>query len=1060
MWIVRVALDRPYTFIVLALLILILSPLVIMATPTDIFPNINIPTIAVVWTYTGLNPEEMEGRLTTSYERSLTTLVDNIQHIESTSYSGLALVKIFLQPNASLDTANAQVTAASQLLLRQMPPGTEPPEILNFSASSVPILQLGLSGANMSEQELNDVGLNFLRTQLVTVPGAVVPYPYGGKQREMIINFNPRLLQAKGLSPSDMLNAVSQQYLVLPSGTAKFSQFEYDVRVNGTPHAIEQLNNLPIKTVGNATIYLRDVATVSNGFSPQTNIVRQNGRRGVLVSIIKAGDASTIRVVNDIRAMLPSVEQTLPPQLRIEPLGDQSVFVKAAVASVIREAVVAAALTALMILIFLGSWRSTLIIAVSIPLSILSSIMVLSFIGQTINIMTLGGLALAVGILVDDATVTIENMERYLEEGHALRAAILNGASQIAVPALVSTLCICIVFVPMFLLTGVARYLFVPLAEAVVFAMIASYVLSRTLVPTMAMYLLRPRPHDAVRSGNPLVRLQRGFELYFERLRLGYRGVLIVLVRRRILFIPGFLLSCIATFALAPWLGQDFFPNTDSGQFTLHMRAKTGTRIEETARLADLVEAEIRRIIPPRDLGVILDNIGLPYSGINLTHVSSGVIGAADADIMVSLKPDHPPTEAYVKKIRLELARAFPGVTFYTLPADMITQILNFGLPAPINIQITGADIQANRTVANRILEQVRSVPGAVDARIQQDFDYPMFQVNVDRTKAQQNGLSERDVATSILDTLSGSFQTAPLFFLNWRNGVNYNLATQAPQYDMQSLQDLQNLPVTGPTQRTPAILADVATIERSQEMAAVDHYNIRRVVSIYANVQGRDLGAVGRDVTRIVDANRHLLPRGSFVVVRGQLETMRGAYASLFAGLGFSILFVYLLIVVNFQSWLDPFIIITALPAALAGIVLFLFFTGTTLSVPALMGAIMCMGVATANSILVISFARERLAEHGDAVRAAIEAGFTRFRPVLMTALAMIIGMVPMALGVGEGGEQNAPLGRAVIGGLLLATIATLCFVPLVFSLLHTKRDKTVPPLAGPTPDTASQTS
>ena len=666
----------------------------------------------------------------------------------------------------------------------------------------------------------------------------------------------------------------------------------------------------------------------------------------------------------------------------------------------------------------------------------------------------MGGLALSVGILVDDATVTIENMERYLEEGHGLRPAILNGASQIAVPALVSTMCICIVFVPMFLLSGVARYLFVPLAEAVVFAMIASYILSRTLVPTMAMYLLRAKPHGAARSGNPLVRFQRRFEQRFEQLRFGYREALIVLLRRRILVIPGFLLSCIAVFALVPWLGQDFFPNTDSGQFILHMRAKTGTRIEETARLADLVEAEIRRIIPPRDLGVILDNIGLPYSGINLTHVTSGVVGAADADIMVSLKPDHPPTEGYIKTVRPRLEQAFPGVTFYTLPADMITQILNFGLPAPIEIQITGADIEANRSVANRILDQVRSVPGAVDARIQQDFDYPMFQVNVDRTKAQQNGLSERDVATSILDTLSGSFQTAPMFFLNWRNGVNYSLAAQAPQYDVQSLQDLQNLPVTGPAQHGPAILADVASIERAQEMAAVDHYNIRRVVSIYANVQGRDLGAVGRDVTRIVDANRHLLPRGSFIVVRGQLETMRGSYTSLIAGLGFSILFVYLLIVINFQSWLDPFIIITALPAALAGIVLFLFFTGTTLSVPALMGAIMCMGVATANSILVISFARERLAEHGDAVRAAIEAGFTRFRPVLMTALAMIIGMVPMALGVGEGGEQNAPLGRAVIGGLMLATLATLCFVPLIFSLMHTKRDGRHGASGDPTPD------
>jgi CzcA family heavy metal efflux pump len=1056
MWIVRVALDRPYTFVVLALLILILSPLVILSTPTDIFPNINIPVVAVVWTYTGLNPEEMEGRITTSYERSLTTLVDNIQHIESTSFNGIALVKIFLQPNASLDTANAQVTAASQLLTRQMPPGTEPPEILNYSASSVPILQLGLSGAGMSEQELNDIGLNFLRTQLVTVPGAVVPYPYGGKQRQMMINFNPRLMQSKGLSPEDVLRAVQQQYLVLPSGTAKISQFEYDVRVNGTPRTVDQLNNLPIKTVGDATIYLRDVATVSNSFAPQTNVVRQNGRRGVLVSIIKAGDASTINVVNDIRAMLPRIAQTLPPQLRIEPLADQSVFVKAAVASVVREAVIAAALTALMILIFLGSWRSTLIIAVSIPLSILSSIMVLSFIGQTINIMTLGGLALAVGILVDDATVTIENMERYLEEGYALRPAILEGASQIAVPALVSTLCICIVFVPMFLLGGVARYLFVPLAEAVVFAMIASYVLSRTLVPTLAMYLLRAKPHGAP-TRNPLVRLQRGFERQFERVRLAYHDALIVMVRHRAVFVPAFLACCIGVFGLAPWLGQDFFPYTDSGQFILHMRAKTGTRIEETARLADLVETRIRQIIPTRDMETILDNIGLPYSGMNLTHETSGVIGAADADIMVSLKPDHRPTAGYVKAIRQDLARRFPGVTFYTLPADMITQILNFGLPSPIDIQINGADIDANHAVADRILEQVRGVPGIVDARIQQDFDYPVFEVNVDRTKAQQNGLSENDVATSVLDTLSGSFQTAPMYFLNRRNGVNYSLAAEAPQYDIQSLQDLQNLPVTGPSARAPAILADVGTINRSQEMAAVDHYNIRRVVDVFANVQGRDLGAVGREVTRIVDANRHLLPRGSFVTIRGQLETMRGAYANLFEGLAFSILFVYLLIVINFQSWLDPFIIITALPAALAGIVLFLFFTGTTLSVPALMGAIMCMGVATANSILVVSFARERLTEHGDAALAAIEAGFTRFRPVLMTALAMIIGMVPMALGFGEGGEQNAPLGRAVIGGLLLATVATLGLVPLVFSLMHKKSGAATPPGPETAPGTPS---
>jgi CzcA family heavy metal efflux pump len=1045
MWIVRIALDRPYTFVVLALLILILSPIVILATPSDIFPNINIPVIAVGWTYTGLNPEEMEGRITTVFERSLTTLVDNIQHIESTTYDGLSMVKIYLQPNASLDTANAQVTAASQMLLRQLPPGTQPPLVIDYSASTVPILQLGLSGPGLSEQALNDIGLNFLRTQLVTVPGSVIPYPYGGKQRQVMVNLDPKRLQARGLSPNDVLSAVSSQYQVVPSGTAKISQFEYDVRVNGTPRTVQQLNDLPIRTVGDATIYLRDVATVSDGFAPQTNIVRQNGRRGVLVTVLKAGNASTISVVNGIRAMLTRIRSTLPPQLRVEALADQSVFVKAAVAGVIREAVIAACLTALMILVFLGSWRSTLIIAVSIPLSILASVMVLSLIGQTINIMTLGGLALAVGILVDDATVTIENMERYLEERHPLRDAVLQGASQIAVPALVSTLCICIVFVPMFLLGGVARYLFVPLAEAVVFAMLASYVLSRTLVPTMAVFLLRAKPHDSAPSRNPLVLAQRRFEWHFEQWRLGYRGALSGIVQRRALFIPGFMLCCFTVFALVPWLGQNFFPNTDSGQFILHMRAKTGTRIEDTAQLADLVEASIRKIIPPRDLDTILDNIGLPYSTINLSHTSSGVIGAADADIMVTLKPDHRPTDDYVKAIRAAVARQFPGVMFYFLPADMISQILNFGLPSPIDVQIDGADINGNRAVADRILNQVRNVPGVVDARIQQEFDYPDFNIDVDRTKALQDGLTERDVADSVLNTLSGSFQTAPMFFLNWQNGVSYNLAAQAPQYDETSLQALQNIPVSGPTVRQPAILADVATIKRSQEMAAIDHYDIRRVVDVFANVQGRDLGAVGRDVARIVDANRHTLPRGSFVTLRGQLETMRGAYISLIAGLGFSIVLVYLLIVVNFQSWRDPFIIISALPAALAGIVLCLFFTGTTLSVPALMGAIMCMGVATANSILLVSFARERLAVHGDAVRAAIEAGFTRFRPVLMTALAMIIGMVPMALGLGEGGEQNAPLGRAVIGGLMLATVATLVFVPSVFSLLHARRGTAV---------------
>jgi CzcA family heavy metal efflux pump len=1054
MWIVRVALDRPYTFVVLALLILILSPIVIMRTPTDIFPNINIPVIAVGWSFTGLNPEEMEGRLTTSYERSVTTLVDNIQHIESTIYNGQSITRIFLQPGSSIDTANAQVTAAAQTVLRQMPPGTQPPLIMNFSASSVPILQLGLSGKGLSEQALNDLSLNFLRTQLVTVPGSVIPYPYGGKQRQVMITLNPARLQAKGLSPADVLNSAALQYLVLPSGTAKISEFEYDIRTNGTTRSVQQINDLPIRTVGGATIYMRDVATVSDGFTPQTNVVRKDGQRGVLVSILKAGNASTISVVNGIRQMLPNVMQTMPPELKVVPIADQSIFVRSAVTGVIREAIIAAGLTAMMILLFLGSWRSTIIIAISIPLSILTSVMVLSFLGQTINIMTLGGLALAVGILVDDATVTIENIERYLEDGHSLRDGILHGAAQIAVPALVSTLCICIVFVPMFLLSGVARYLFVPLAEAVVFAMLASYVLSRTLVPTMALYLLRAKQHGPKASRNPLVRLQRGFEAGFEQLRRAYHGILIGLVQRRTLFIPAFLACCVAVFALLPWLGQDFFPNTDSGQFTLHMRAKTGMRIEETARLADQVEVAIRKVVPPRDMDTITDNIGLPYSTINLSHTASGVIGASDADIMVSLKPDHKPTAGYVATLRNVLNRQFPGVTFYSLPADMITQILNFGVPSPIDIQIDGNAIDGNRVVADKILGQIRDVPGVVDARIQQQFDYPDFEVAVDRTKAQQDGLSERDVAGSIVDTLSGSFQTAPMYFLNQQNGVNYQVAAQAPQYDIQSIRDLDNIPVTGPTASGPAILADVATIKRSQEMAAIDHYNIRRVIDIYTNVQGRDLGAVDRDIERIVDANRAQLPRGSFVHVKGQVETMNASYFSLGTGLAFSILFVYLLIVVNFQSWLDPFIIISALPAALAGIVLLLFFTGTTLSVPALMGAIMCMGVATANSILVVSFARERLTEHGDAIRAATEAGFIRFRPVLMTALAMIIGMVPMALGLGDGGEQNAPLGRAVIGGLALATVATLVFVPAVFALLHARRggaEMPVPMTEGP---------
>ena len=1040
MWIVRIALDRPYTFVVLALLILILAPVVILRTPTDIFPNVNIPVIAVAWQYTGLNPEEMEGRVTSVYERILTTTVDNIEHIESTTVNGQGIVKIFLQPGTSLDTANAQVTAVSQTILRFLPPGALPPLIINYSASSVPILQLGLSGNGLSEQQLNDLGQNFIRPQLVTVPGAVIPFPYGGKQRQVMVDLNPNLLQAKGLSPQDVLDAVTNQNLILPGGTAKIDEFEYDARVNSSPRTVAELNDLPIKQVGSSTVYLRDVANVRDGFAPQTNIVRQDGRRGVLMSILKAGNASTISVVQGVRDLLPRVAQTLPPELKIEGLADQSIFVKAAIGGVLREALIAACLTALMILLFLGSWRSTLIIAVSIPLSILTSVIILSALGQTINIMTLGGFALAVGILVDDATVEIENIERNLAQGKEIRRAILDGASQIAVPAFVSTLCICIVFLPMFFLAGVSKFLFVPLAEAVVFAMLASYFFSRTIVPTMALYLLRSGERNPGQRSF-LSRVQAGFERGFERLRLFYQLLLTTVVHQRAVFIPAFLLICLSAFLLMPWLGQNFFPDSDNGQFILHIRAQSGTRIEETARICDLVEGSIRRQIPAQEVDNILDNIGLPYSTLNFMHSTSGVIGTSDADIMVSLKQKHHPTAGYVRELRKTLAKDFPGVTYYFLPADMVTQVLNFGQPAPIDIQIEGADVDGNRQVAGKMLTELRHIPGLTDLRIQQQFDYPAYDINVDRTKAAQGGLTERSVATSVLNSLSGSFQVTPIFFLNWKNGVNYNLVTQTPQYKIQSLQDLENTPITTPGASRSGILADVATVTRTNEMEVINHYNIRRLVEIYGNVQDRDLGSAARDINRIVDAARKFLPRGSFVTIRGQIQTMRSSYIGLLAGLGFSIVLVYMLIVVNFQSWLDPFIIITALPAALAGIVLFLFITHTTLSVPALMGAIMCMGVATANSILVISFANERLQHHGDAMEAAIEAGYTRFRPVIMTALAMIIGMIPMALGLGDGGEQNAPLGRAVIGGLLCATIATLIFVPSVFSLLHRGR-------------------
>ncbi len=1044
MWIVRLALRRPYTFVVLSLLLFILAPVVILRTPTDIFPNIDIPVISVVWQYTGLSAEEMSDRIVYITERALTTTVNNIEHIESQSMDGRSVVKIFFQPHSDMGSAIAQVTAISQTQLRQLPEGTTPPLIIMYNASTVPILQLALSGQGLTEQQLNDFGQNFIRTQLVTIPGTAIPYSYGGKQREVMVDLNTQALQAKGLGPSDVVNAIGNQNLILPGGTSKIGSLEYDVQINGSPGNVAELNNLPIKTLNGATIYIRDVAHVRDGYPPQTNIVRSDGGRGSLMTILKSGDVSTLDIVAGIRKMLPSIEATLPPQLKIIPISDQSIFVRASISSVLREAVIAACLTAIMILVFLGSWRSTLIIAVSIPLSILCSLFLLSALGETINIMTLGGFALAVGILVDDATVEIENINRNFEMGKEIEQAILDGAAQIAVPAFVSTLSICIVFVPMFFLTGVARYLFVPLAEAISFAMLASYLLSRTIVPTMAKYLLKGHSHhDAMSHAdrrNPFVRLQTAFETGFEKVRVGYRSLLELCMRHAGIFALCFFAACLASFALFPWLGQDFFPAVDSGQFRLHVRARTGTRIEETAKLCDVIENSIREVIPRSEVTNILDNIGLPYSGINTSYSNSGVIGPADADIQVSLAQKHRPTAGYEARLRTVLAEQFPGVTFYFLPSDMVSQILNFGLPAPIDVQIVGRDLDSNRDFADRLLQQMRYIPGAADLRIQQPFNQPKFFLNIDRTKSQQVGYSSRDIAGNVLVALSGSFQTAPTFWLNPKNGVSYSIVTQSPQYEMDSLQDLRNIPISG-NGMPPQLLASVASIQRGTGLATVSHYNIAPVIDIYGSVQDTDLGGVSRELDKLIANSKKALPRGSTVIVRGQIETMRSSFQGLIAGLLFSIVLVYMLIVINFQSWLDPFIIISALPAALAGIVWLLFITHTTVSVPALTGSIMCMGVATANSILVVSFAQEQLPDAESSAQAAILAGFTRFRPVLMTALAMIIGMLPMALGLGEGAEQNAPLGRAVIGGLLFATVSTLFFVPVFFGIVHRNR-------------------
>jgi multidrug efflux pump subunit AcrB len=1045
MWIVKLALRRPYTFIVVAIVIVLLGVFTILRTPTDIFPNIRIPVVAAVWNYSGLAPEEMATRLVQFSERVAQTTVNDVEHTESQSLTGIAVVKYFFQPNVNEELSFAQITGVSQTQLRAAPPGTTPPFILAYNASSVPILQLALSSQNLSEAQLFDQGNNIIRTGLATVAGASMPFPYGGLQRQVQVDLDPDALRAQGLSGSDVTAAIAAQNLIIPAGTQKIGGREYFVAVNSSLRTVDELNGLPVTTRNGSVIYVRDVAHVRDGYPPQTNIVRRDGHRGVLMSVLKTGSASTLDIIKEIKARMPRIRGALPDGFHIDLIGDQSLFVRAAIAGVVREAVIAAALTALMILLFLGSWRSTLIIAVSIPLSILASIICLSLLGETINIMTLGGLALAVGILVDDATVTIENINWHLEHGEEVEAAILNGAHEIAVPAFVSTLAICIVFVPMFMLAGIARFLFVPLAEAVVFAMLASYGLSRTLVPTLAKYWLQRHEAQAPPRGF-LQHYQQGFERWFVRVRTNYEQLLGQALTAGGRFAVPFLAAMAATALLAfplgrylPGLGQDFFPSVDAGQIKLHVRAPTGIRIDETASLCDRIEASIRALIPAKEIATIVDNVGVPYSGINLSYSTSAPVGPGDADIFVNLTPEHHATADYVRMLRRTLPQVYPSTMFAFLPADIVSQILNFGLPAPLDVQVSGFNVEANRRYAEKLIARMRAIPGAVDLRIQQAFDYPQIRVDVDRSKAALLGLSQRDVASDLLVSLSGSFQTSPSFWIDPKSGNQYNVTTQTPQFRLSSLQDLAGTPVSGGG--SPQLLANLATFSRAVAPAVVSHYDSTPVIDIYGSVQGTDLGFISAQINDLVARTQHDLPRGSQVSVRGQVKTMTDSFSGLLIGLAGAVVLVYLLIVVNFQSWRDPFIIITALPAALAGIVWMLFLTHTAVSVPALTGAIMCMGVATANSVLVISFARERMQAGDDARHAAITAGVTRFRPVLMTALAMIIGMLPMALGFGEGGEQNAPLGRAVIGGLLFATVATLFFVPTIFTLVHGRR-------------------
>ncbi|MBC8745580.1 MULTISPECIES: efflux RND transporter permease subunit [Paraburkholderia] len=1052
---VRIALRRPYTFVVLAIFILIIGPLSAMKTPTDIFPDIRIPVISVVWQYTGLPPDQMVGRITSPFERTLTTTVNDVEHIEAESVAGFGIVKIFFQPGVNISTANAQVTAVAQTQLRQLPAGTTPPLILNYNASTVPIIQLALSGKGLSEQRLGDLGLNAVRPMLTTVAGASVPYPFGGKTRQVQIDIDPAALQARGLSAQDVANALAGQNLITPVGTEKIGDYEYTLQLNNAPSEIKALGDLPVKAANGTTVTIRDIANVRDGSPPQTNIVHVNGRRSVLMSVLKNGSVSTLGIISGIKQQIANGKASWPDNLNVEPIGDQSIFVRAAITGVAREGVIAAVLTSLMILLFLGSWRSTIIIATSIPLAILGSIATLSALGETLNIMTLGGLALAVGILVDDATVTIENINWHLEHGKEVETAILDGAAQIVTPAFVSLLCICIVFVPMFFLNGVARFLFVPMAEAVIFAMISSFILSRTLVPTMAKYLLKPHARgghaDEARRPGPFGRFQRGFEARFEKVRGVYRGLLELALNHRRPFVSCFLGFVALSFALAPLLGRDFFPAVDAGQILMHVRAPVGVRVEKTAQIFANVEGAIRRIIPPSDLGTVVDNMGLPVSGINTAYNNTGTVGSQDGDIQIALNEGHRPTDGYVRMMRERLPREFPGVTFSFPPADIIGQILNFGSPAPIDLQIRGNNLNANYAYADRLLRAVRDVPGVVDARIAQSHGNPTFNVDVDRTRAQLLGITERDVTNSMVVNLAGSSQVAPTYWLNNANGVSYPIVMQTPQYSLDSLAALQNLPITASGGGTAQILGGLATVERSTSNEVVSQYNIQPMVEIFATTQDRDLGAVSADIQRIMHQNASTLPKGSSVALLGQVQTMNSAFAGMLFGLLGAVVLIYLLIVVNFQSWADPFVIVSALPAALAGIVWMLFATHTTLSVPALTGAIMCMGVATANSILVVSFCRERLAVHGDPFKAALEAGFTRFRPVLMTALSMIIGMAPMALALGEGGEQNAPLGRAVIGGLMFATTASLFLVPVIFCIVHARPGRAATPASAP---------